>query len=330
LVEDRRTIFFQDSLRSLIYVAIAAAVLWLFLEDKIKKNIVLASFLVLVLLDLAAVDWRYVNDDDFITKSRLEKPFQLSPVKEAILKDTDHYRVINFMVNPMNDGSTSFFFNSVGGYHAAKPRRYQELFDFQIANNNIEVLNMLNTRYIIYPGEENRESVQLNEDANGNAWFVEEIEWVGSADEEIRALDSLNTKRTAVVNREYEGFLAGFQPRKELDSQIELTSYSPNEMRYRSNSESEQLAVFSEMFYEQGWNAYVDGELTPHFRVNYVLRALRIKGGEHEIVFKFEPGVIETGNRVTLASYFLLLLIPGAWYLIDRKRDVQNYPEKTV
>ena len=230
----------------------------------------------------------------------------------------------------MNDGSTSFFFNSVGGYHAAKPRRYQELFDFQIANNNIEVLNMLNTRYIIYPGEENQESVQLNEDANGNAWFVEEIRWVNSADEEIQALDSLNSKRTAVVNREYEELLTGFQPRRELDSQIDLVSYAPNEMRYRSRAESEQLAVFSEMFYKQGWNAYVDGELTPHMRVNYVLRALRINGGEHEIVFRFEPGVIRTGNRITLASYLLLVLIPAGWYLIDRKRNVQSYPEKTV
>ena len=204
LIEDRRTIFFQDSLRSLIYVSIAAALLWLFLEDRIKKNVVLGSMLVLVLLDLVAVDWRYVNEDDFITKSRLEKPFQLSPVKEAILKDKDHYRVMNFMVNPMNDGSTSFFFNSIGGYHAAKPRRYQELFDFQIAKNNIEVLNMLNTKYIIYPGEENQESVQLNEDANGNAWFVEDIVWVDSADEEISSLDSLDTKRSVIVNTEFE------------------------------------------------------------------------------------------------------------------------------
>ncbi len=330
LVEDRRTLFFQDSLRTLIYVSVTAAVLWLFLDERIKKNVALASLLIVILLDLAAVDWRYVNEDDFITRSRLEKPFQLSPVKEAILKDKDHYRVINFTVNPMNDGSTSFFFNSIGGYHAAKPRRYQELFDFQIARNNIEVLNMLNTRYIIYPGEENRESVQLNEDANGNAWFVEEVKWVGSADEEIRALDSLGTKRTAVVNREYEDLLSGFEPRKELESEIELISYAPNEVRYRSRSESEQLAVFSEIYYKQGWNAYVDGELTPHFRVNYVLRALRVSGGEHEIVFRFEPEVIQVGTRITLVSYFLLLLIPGAWFLIDRKRDVQSYPEKTV
>ena len=330
LIEDRRTLFFQDSLRSLIFVSITAAVLWLFLEERIKKGVVLISMMILVLLDLVAVDWRYVNEDDFISKSRLEKPFQMSPVKEAILKDTGHYRVINFMVNPMNDGSTSFFFNSIGGYHAAKPRRYQELFDFQIAQNNIEVLNMLNTKYIIYPGEENQESVQLNEDANGNAWFVESIKWVNSADREIRALDSLNTKRTAVVNTEYEGMLSGFQPRRELDSQIELTSYAPNEIRYSSRSQSEQLAVFSEMYYENGWNAYIDGELTPHVRVNYVLRGLRIPGGEHEVVFRFEPEVIQLGTKVTLVSYALLLLIPGAWFLMDRKKNVQNYPQKTV
>jgi len=307
-----------------------ASVLWLYLGDKIKRNAVLGCLLVLILLDLVSVDRRYVNESDFISRTRLERPFELSPVKAEILKDQGHYRVINFMVNPMNDGGTSFFHNSVGGYHAAKPRRYQELFDFQIARNNIEVLNMLNAKYIIYPGEENRESVQLNEDANGNAWFVEEIEWVNTANEEIKALDSLNTKRTAVINREYESLLSSFQPRNQIDSSIELTSYKANEMVYRSSCEFEQLAVFSEMYYKNGWNAYLDGQLVPHLRVNYVLRALKVPPGEHEIIFKFEPEVITIGNRITLVSYALLLLVPGAWFLIDRKKDVQNYPQKTV
>ncbi len=330
LVEDRRTIFFQDSLRTLIYVVAMASVLWLYLSDKIGEIAVLGSLLVVVLLDLVTVDRRYVNEDDFIPRRRLEQPFELSPAKEAILNDKGHYRVINFMVNPMNDGGTSFFFNSVGGYHAAKPRRYQELFDFQIARNNIEVLNMLNTRYILYPGEENRESVQLNEDANGNAWFVEEIEWVTDADQEIRALDSLDTKRSAVINREFEYLLDSFQPRKEIGSTIELTSYKANELTYRSEAEFEQLAVFSEMYYKKGWNAYVDGELVPHLRADYVLRALRVPAGRHEIVFRFEPEVIAIGSRVTLVSYALLLLVPGAWFLIQKKKNVQSYPQKTV
>lgn len=330
LVEDRRTLFFQDSLRSLIYVVVMAVILWLFLTDKIRKNAVLGSFLILVLLDLVSVDRRYVNEDDFISKSRLERPFEKSAANEEIQKDKGHYRVMNFMVNPMNDGSTSFFHNSVGGYHAAKPRRYQELFDYQIARNNIEVLNMLNTKYILFPGEDNRENVQLNQDANGNAWFVEEIKWVGSADQEIRALDSLDTKRTAVINTEFEGSLSGFQPRKGLESRIELTNYKANEMRYKSISDAEQLAVFSEIYYEKGWKAYIDGTPADHLRVNYVLRALRVPAGEHEVVFRFEPEVIALGNRITLISYALMLLVPGAWFLIDRKKDVQSYPEKTI
>lgn len=330
LVEDRRTLFFQDSLRTLIYTVIATSLLWLFMGDKIRRDAVIVSLLVLILLDMVVVDRRYVNESDFISRSRLERPFELSPMKKEILKDEAHYRVINFMVNPMNDGGTSFFFNSVGGYHAAKPRRYQELFDFQIARNNIEVLNMLNTKYFIFPDEQNQESVQLNVDANGNAWFVEEIEWVNTANDEIKALDSLDTKRTAVVNREFEGLLDSFKPRNEIGSSIELTSYKANEMVYRSNSSTEQLAVFSEMYYEKGWKAYVDGELTPHFRVNYVLRAMRIPPGQHEIVFRFEPGVIGTGNRITLISYALLLLVPGAWFLLEKRKNVQSHPQKTV
>ena len=204
LIEDRRTIFFQDSLRSLIFVVITACLLWLFLTEKIKKNIVVAGILVLVLLDLVVVDQRYVNNDDFISKSRLEKPFELSAMQGEILKDEGHYRVLNFMVDPLNDGSTSFYHNSIGGYHAAKPRRFQELYEFQIARNNMEVLNMLNTKYFIFPGENNIENVQLNEDANGNAWFVHDIEFVDTANEEITALDSLSTKEKVILTRNYE------------------------------------------------------------------------------------------------------------------------------
>ena len=330
LVEDRRTVFFQDSLRTLIYVVTMAAVLWLYLSDKIKRNAVLLSMLVLVLLDLVIIDRRYVNEDDFITKSKLEKPFALSPPQAEILKDKSHYRVINFMVNPMNDGSTSFYHNSVGGYHAAKPRRYQELFDYQIANNNIEVLNMLNTKYILYPSEDNRESVQLNEDANGNAWFVDTVIWVETADEEIRGLDSLNTKSAIIVNREFQELLNGFESKKDSNASIDLIEYKANEMVYRSKTGSEQLAVFSEIYYKDGWKVYVDGQEAEHFRANYVLRAMRVPAGDHEIVFKFEPNVIAVGNKITLASYALFLLIPIGWILMDRKKNVHSYPEKTI
>ena len=320
LIEDRRTVFFQDSLRTLVLVVITACMLWLFISNKIKKDIVIVGLLVLVLLDLVNIDKRYVNNDDFISKSKIEKPFEISRMQLEITKDKGHYRVMNFMVNPMNDGSTSFYHNSIGGYHAAKPRRYQELYDFQIAKNNIEVLNMLNTKYFIFPGENNIETVQINEDSNGNAWFVNDIEYVDTANEEIRALDSLKTKIKVVMNREFESDLNGFNFMNDSLSKIELLSYKANEINYKSSSATDQLAVFSEIYYKDGWNAYIDGQLMPHIRVNYVLRALRIPAGDHDIVFKFEPKVIATGSMISLISYGLLILIPLAWFLKERKK----------
>ena len=322
LIEDRRTIFFQDSLRTLIFVVIIASMLWLYIGNKIKKDIVIIGLLVLVLLDLVNIDKRYVNNDDFISKSKIEKPFEISSMQLEILKDKGHYRVMNFMVNPMNDGSTSFYHNSIGGYHAAKPRRYQELYDFHIGKNNIDVLNMLNTKYFIFPGENNIETVQLNDEANGNAWFVNEIVFADTANEEIKALDSLDTKKKVVLNRVFESNLNEFSFQSDTLAKIELQSYKANEMNYKSVSTIDQLAVFSEIYYEDGWNAYIDGQLVPHMRANYVLRSLLIPAGEHDIVFKFEPKVIATGNMISLISYGFLILIPLGWYLRERKKKV--------
>ncbi len=319
LVEDRRTIFFQDSLRTLIAVSVIASVIWLYLDKKINKNIVLGALLIAVLIDMVGIAKRYVNNDDFIAASKLEKPFVKSKIDVEIQKDKGHYRVMNFLVNPMNDGSTSFFHNSIGGYHAAKPRRYQELFDFQIARNNLDVLNMLNTKYIIFPDDKNQPQVQLNDEANGNAWFVSEVKFVQSANEEIKALDSLNTKQTAIVNVEYKNYLDNFKFKKDSIASIQLTKYQANDLTYESLSNVDQFAVFSEMYYEDGWNAYVDGELTPHFRADYVLRAMIIPKGKHTIEFKFEPEVIKKGNTITLVSYALMLLIPLGWYFKDKK-----------
>jgi len=322
LIEDRRTIFFQDSLRSLVYVVITACLLWLFFTEKIKKDIVVGGILILVLLDLVNVDKRYVNNDDFITKSKLEKPFELSPIQGEILKDDGHYRVLNFMVDPLNDGSTSFYHNSIGGYHAAKPRRFQELYEFQIARNNMEVLNMLNTKYYIFPGENNIENVQLNEEANGNAWFVQQVEYVETANEEIKALDSLNTKEKVVLTENYKTDLDDLRFENDSTASIVLTSYKANELKYESKTEKAQLAVFSEIYYKDGWNAYLDGEKIPYMRANYVLRAAVIPAGDHELVFKFEPKVIQTGSTLSLISYGLLLLIPLGWYFKERKTKV--------
>jgi len=322
LIADRKEIFFQDSLRTLILISFFALALWLFIKEKINKNILLGVFLIFVMIDMVGIAKRYVNNDDFITASKLEKPFVKGEMDAEIQKDKGHYRVMNFMVNPMNDGSTSFFHNSIGGYHAAKPRRYQELYDFQIAKNNIDVLNMLNAKYIIFPDENNKANVQLNDEANGNAWFAENLKYVNSANEEIKALDSLNTKHTAIVNVEFQNELHDFEFQKDTTASIKLVKYQANDLIYESHSNVNQLAVFSEMYYKNGWNAYVDGILTPHFRADYVLRAMIIPKGEHKIEFKFEPQVIKTGNTITLISYVLLLLIPVGWYFKEKKKNV--------
>lgn len=321
LVADRKSLFFKDSLRSLILILLSAGVLWAFLKDKLNKNIALGIFAVLILFDLVGVDKRHINKDDFVVKKREEKPFQASPADKQILNDKSYYRVANFATSPLNDGSTSYFHNSIGGYHAAKPRRYQELFEYQIAKNNMEVLNMLNTKYIMFPDRQGNMQLQKNTEANGNAWFVNEVEFVNSADEEITALDSLKTKQKVIVNSEFKELVPKTTFTRDSTAMITLTNYKANELTYKSNTTTEQLAVFSDMYYKNGWNAYVDGKLTPHFRANYVLRAMLIPKGTHEIVFKFEPTVIKKGNTITLISYALLLIIPIGWFFVEKKKN---------
>ncbi|VAW19734.1 FIG00649758: hypothetical protein, partial [hydrothermal vent metagenome] len=230
------------------------------------------------------------------------------------------YRVANFIVNPMNDGSTSYFHKSIGGYHAAKLRRYQELYDYQISKNNIEVLNMMNTKYFIFEDGSGRETLQQNPDANGNVWFVEKIEVVNNANEEIKALDSLKTKIEAVIDKRFVNgnFKTNFP--KDSTATIQLVTYKTNELTYKSNSKLNQFAVFSEIYYKDGWNAYIDGKQTPYYRVNYVLRGMEIPKGKHTIEFKFEPTVIKKGNTITLTSYALLLIISLGWFFVDKKK----------
>ncbi len=319
-IADRKSIFFKDSLRSFLLVALSGGLLWAFLKKKIKKNIVIIAFGVLLLFDLVGVDKRYVNSDDFVSKRQEEKPFQASAIDKEIIKDTSHYRVINFMVDPLNDGSTSYFHNSIGGYHAAKPRRYQELFEYQITKNNFEVLNMLNTKYIIFPDNQGAARLQQNTEANGNAWFVNQVEFVNTADAEIKGLDSLNTKQKVIINAAFKNELTNTSFEIDSLASIRLISYQADKIKYESNTTKDQLAVFSEMYYKNGWNAYVDGQLTSHFRANYVLRAMLIPSGKHEIAFKFEPTIIKKGSVITLTSYALLLLIPLGWFFIENKK----------
>jgi len=317
LISDRKSMLFYDSLRSLILISISFAILWVFLKNKLNQTKAIVGFAIIILFDLVSVDLNYVNNNDFKKAKSIERPFKLNEADKQILEDKGHYRVGNFVGgNPMSDGRTSYFHQSIGGYHAAKMGRYQELFDYQIAKNNMESLNMLNTKYFIVEGNQ----VQINPNANGNAWFVSNVLVVNSPDEEMKSLDSLTTKNIAVIDKSSLKTVFNFNETKDSTATIQLTKYDVTSLEYKSNTVKEQFAVFSEIYYKDGWNAYVDGEFTEYYRVNYVLRGMLIPAGKHTIVFRFEPTVIKNGSVISLTSYFLLLLIPVGWFFFDKRK----------
>lgn len=321
LIADRKSMLFNDSLRSLIFIGLSFGILWLYLKDKLNTTKAIVVFTVIILFDLTSFDLNYVNKDSFEKARNIEKPFQANEIDKQILQDKTHYRVANFSTSPLQDGRTSYFHNSIGGYHAAKMGRYQELFDFHFSKNiNLQVLNMLNVKYVIFPNQQGEATLQVNPDSNGNVWFVSKLKKVNSANEEIKALDSLNTKNEAVIDVSKYALPANLNLVKDSIASIKLITNDVTKLSYQSNSNKEEFAVFSEIYYKNGWNAYVDGKLTPHYNVNYVLRGMLIPAGKHTIEFKFEPTVIKKGNTITLVSYSLLLLIPLGWFFFDKKK----------
>ena len=320
VIADRKSMLFKDTLRSLVLVILSGSMLWFFLKDKLKPLYVILGLGVFILFDLISVNKNYVNEDDFQPSRRVDKPFTASNADKQILEDKTHYRVANFATDPMQDGATSYFHQSIGGYHAAKMGRYQELSEYQIAKNNMQVLNMLNTKYFIVPNKQGAKQAQLNPDANGNVWFVENVKLVNSANEEMQALDSLNTKTTAVLDKSKVSENENFAFQKDTTATIELLNYDVTTLTYQSKTAKEQFAVFSEIYYRDGWNAYIDDKLTPHYRVNYVLRGMKVPAGAHKITFKFEPKVIQQGGFISLASYGILLFITIGWLFYDEKK----------
>ncbi len=307
----RRSILKTDAFRSFIFIILGAAAIWAFGKSKLKKNYAILIIGLLVLIDMWTVNKRYVNNDSFVNSSKIERPFPKSTVDEFILKDVDpNFRVLNLTVDPFADASTSYYHKSIGGYHGAKLRRYQELYDHQIKGKfNMSVLNMLNTKYIIQADENKRPSARPNMGFMGNAWFVEEIQLVNNADEELAALDNFDPGRTVVIDKRFSSYVEDYTPTYDSLAQITLIGYKPNHLQYQSNTQKDQLAVFSEIYYDKGWNVYVDDVLVPHFRVNYVLRAMIIPAGKHKIDFKFEPKVYKVGEKVSFASSLLLILL---------------------
>ncbi len=328
IVLDRKAVYSADLFRSIIYVALTAGVLWFYLKGKLKQHLVIIAVGALIVFDLVGVGLRYVNKDNFVSKRQMAQPFPETPVHQQILQDEGVYRVYN-PSEGWDSASTSYFHQSITGYHAAKPAGMQDLFYFYLFKGNIEILNMLNVKYVIQQNEEGKNYPALNPDANGNAWFVEELVRVASADEEIKTLENLNSKQQAVVNTNRFSDINRFEFRVDSTAAINLTDYKPNHLIYTSNNSNAGIAVFSEMYYANGWNAYIDGQLKDHFRVNYVLRALRVPEGTHTIEFKFEPEVVETGSKITLASSILLglIVLGGIGFSFWRSKRKVEKPE---
>lgn len=316
---DRMSLYSADLLRSGFFVVLTAGVLWLSIKERFAQNTAIIIVGLLMVSDLFFVDKKYVSGKDFVSGSQVEVPFQESPSDTEILKDTANYRV--FEVGDNMGARASYFHKSIGGYSAVRPRRMQQLIDYQISKNNIEVLNMLNVKYVIQKDKEGKEFPVSNPDVNGNAWFVSQVKLVNSADQEMKALENLDSKNVAVVNNK-DFQLKNVAFAKDSSATITLENYKPNYLKYVSNNSNEGLAVFSEMYYGKGWNAYIDGKSVSHIRVDYVLRALNIPAGKHTIEFKFEPQVIKTGSTITLISSIgmLLLLVGGIYF--ERKKKI--------
>lgn len=323
VIEDRKSLFTADTIRTLILVLLSAGTIYLFLKKKLSQNLTIIVFAGLLLFDLVVVDRQYVNNDDFTSALRVDKPYQANAADKEIFKDKGHFRVFDMSSEGQSKpGRAAYFHNSLLGYHAAKLGRYNDLLDFYIYNNNLNVLNMLNTKYIIVE-DDNGIFPYTNREANGNAWFVSQVKVVADANEEIKALDSLNNKTTAVVEKSVASE-NNLKPQYEVDSTttITLKEFKPNYLKYESQNTNDGLAVFSEIYYEHGWNAYIDGNLKPHLRVNYLLRAIEIPKGKHTIEFKFEPEVVETGSKIALASsaVFGVLMLLGMFYGFKAKK----------
>lgn len=317
---DRKTMLTTDAWRSLLFIAMAFGLLWAYLKYSFKANYLVFALGALILVDLWTVDKRFLNDDSFVKKEKAleHKP---TPADELILQDTDpDYRVLNLTTNTFNESSTSYFHKSVGGYSPAKLRRYQDIIDYHFAKGiNMHVLDMLNTRYFIVPGQNQAPMVQRNPNALGNAWFVDTLKWVNGPDEEIVAITDFNPTKTAFIDNCWKENLKGLQdvtPSTDSSAAIRLTQYAnPGNIIYESDNPNTQLAVFSEIYYKT-WHAYIDGKEQPIVRVNYILRGLEVPAGKHTIEFKCIDDVFIQAQKISMAGniavgVLLVLLVAG-------------------
>lgn len=346
LTEMRQAMLASDAARSFLIILIGTLVLMLVMHKKLKPNYAIAIITVVCLVDMWTVDKRYLNDNHFVTKSTTTQIYQKTPADEYILKDNSlDYRVLNLTVSTFNDNTTSYYHKSIGGYHAAKLRRYQEMIEHHIMpeimtlsnllqenNGNLtnvdgrefQVLNMLNTKYIIV--DKNIALPNPCVAQYGNAWFVDNIKYAANANEEIDGINDIDVRNTAIADIKFKKALNNCESlQKDSSASVTLISYEPNKLAYKTSSKNDGVIVFSEIYYPE-WTATIDGQPAEIARANYILRCMYVPKGEHTIVFNFEPKSI---NRTETASYIAFgLLVLGVLYLIFKA--FKNKDKKAV
>jgi hypothetical protein len=321
--EDRKSLMFNDSIRTLVIVLLGFGMMWAFLKKHISSGILIIGVGVIVFFDLITVDMRYVNHASFVSKRSLTSNFEQREVDKQILADPDpYYRVFDASIDPFNNSMPSYWHKNIGGYHAAKLQRYQDMIEKYISKGDMQVLNMLNTKYVIQK-KDDAEFFSQNPGAFGNAWFVDSLKFVDNANQEIDDIAKTNVRTTAIINKEFENKLKNFDPN--ANGQIKLTSYSPNKLEYIVQNDNDGFAVFSEVWYgEKGaWKAYIDDKPTDFVRVDYILRGMKVPSGNHKIKYEFKPASYIMGEKISLfSSLFMLLLAIGylVYYFYKRKQ----------
>lgn len=340
LKEQRESMYISDLWRSGIFILLSAAALWAFIKGRIAQVTTVVVVGLLLVADLFLIDRNYVNSEDFVSAREVDSPFQATPADQFILEDTTYYRV--YEPYGRLQGRTSYFHKSVGGYSAVRPRRMDQLFTYHVENQlgefvqhidmetmafskGFPVLNMLNVKYVLLQANDGQDVPVVNPFANGPAWFVDEVKLADTADSEMKLLEDTDTKTVAIVNSQWAGEVAAGRLAADSLASVKLISSEPNYLKYRSSNKNDGVAVFSEMYYTNGWNAYIDGRPVPHFRANYVLRAMKVPAGEHSIEFKFEPAVVKSGSTIALISTILLLLLLASaiYYERRKKKDAE-------
>lgn len=322
ILHQRAQMLTADAWRSLAFIVLAAVLVWFYIRKSFKSIYFSLALAALVVADLWPVNKRYCNDDIFVTVKQRDKVFNIQPYEKQILQDDGYYRVFNLTSDPFNDARTSYRLHSIGGYHAAKLRRYQDLIDEHLSKMNWNVINMLNTKYIITAGQDGIATPHLNPDAMGNAWFVDSLLVVDNANEESDALNYLDLHTTAVLDKEFASFVTAIATEHDPTARVVLTGHTPNSVEFQTENQIEKTLVLSEIYYPFGWKATIDDEPVEHFRVNYMLRALNVPAGKHHIVFHFDPDSIRKGNMLSLACIivFYLTAAAGIVYAVLRYR----------